>query len=103
MSPAAAIRDRDVAELPSRRDEDWRWTDLRGLVRSLPARSQTYVGNLGPGVFDALSRRSPREAGHRSRCRVKSGGTDSAVCPAPDAENTQRTGIGDGLEVDQRP
>ncbi|WP_366519341.1 Fe-S cluster assembly protein SufD [uncultured Caulobacter sp.] len=25
--------------LPSRRDEDWRWTDLRGLLRTLPAPS----------------------------------------------------------------
>lgn len=36
MSLASAIRTGDVAELPSRRDEDWRWTDLRGLVRSIP-------------------------------------------------------------------
>jgi Fe-S cluster assembly protein SufD len=55
MSLARAIETGDLAELPSRRDEDWRWTDLRGLVRSLPPRSQTYVGNLGPGLFDALA------------------------------------------------
>lgn len=39
MSLASAIRTGDVAELPSRRDEDWRWTDLRGLVRSIPPAS----------------------------------------------------------------
>lgn len=58
MSLAKAIETGDLAELPSRRDEDWRWTDLRGLVRSLPPRSGTYVGNLGPGVFDALAEES---------------------------------------------
>jgi Fe-S cluster assembly protein SufD len=55
MSLARAIETGDVAELPSRRDEDWRWTDLRGLVRELPARSETYDGALPPGPFDALA------------------------------------------------
>jgi Fe-S cluster assembly protein SufD len=41
MSLARAIETGDVGELPSRRDEDWRWTDLRGLVRVLPAASPT--------------------------------------------------------------
>ncbi len=36
MSLASALKTGDVAELPSRRDEDWRWTDLRGLIRVLP-------------------------------------------------------------------
>ena len=36
MSLASAITTGDVAELPSRRDEDWRWTDLRGLLRAVP-------------------------------------------------------------------
>src|SRR6201999_3838070 len=39
MSLARAIETGDVTELPSRRDEDWRWTDLRGLVRTLPPAS----------------------------------------------------------------
>jgi Fe-S cluster assembly protein SufD len=39
MSLARAIATGDVAELPSRRDEDWRWTDLRGLLRTLPPAS----------------------------------------------------------------
>ena len=55
MSLAKAIETGDLAELPSRRDEDWRWTDLRGLVRSLPPRSPTFVGDLGPGLFDAVA------------------------------------------------
>jgi Fe-S cluster assembly protein SufD len=36
MSLASAIRTRDLAELPSRRDEDWRWSDLRALIRVMP-------------------------------------------------------------------
>ncbi len=55
MSLAAAIRDRDVAELPSRRDEDWRWTDLRGLIRTLPEPSAPFEGDPGEGPFDALA------------------------------------------------
>ena len=39
MSLARAIETGDLAELPSRRDEDWRWTDLRGLIRALPPAS----------------------------------------------------------------
>ncbi len=39
MSLAVALKTHDLAELPSRRDEDWRWTDLRGLIRVLPPMS----------------------------------------------------------------
>ena len=55
MSLAAAIADHDVAQLPSRRDEDWRWTDLRGLIRTLPAPSEPFEGDVGAGPFDALA------------------------------------------------
>ncbi len=54
MSLASAIRDRDVAELPSKRDEDWRWTDLRGLVRVLPEPSRP-ANPSSAGPFDALA------------------------------------------------
>jgi Fe-S cluster assembly protein SufD len=54
LSVTAAIRDRNVAELPGKRDEDWRWTDLRGLIRILPAPSQPFEGELGAGPFDEL-------------------------------------------------
>ncbi|HEY2707516.1 MAG TPA: Fe-S cluster assembly protein SufD [Caulobacteraceae bacterium] len=53
-SLARAIETGDLAELPSRRDEDWRWTDLRGLIRELPApagRGEVW----GPGVFSQVS------------------------------------------------
>jgi Fe-S cluster assembly protein SufD len=36
MSLARAIETGDLTALPTRRDEDWRWTDLRGLLRTLP-------------------------------------------------------------------
>ena len=55
MSLAAAIRDRDVAELPGKRDEDWRWTDLRGLIRVLPEPSKPFEGDVGAGPFDPLA------------------------------------------------
>jgi Fe-S cluster assembly protein SufD len=51
MSLASAIATRDASELPSRRDEDWRWTDLRGLIRQVPPQS--------PAVEDAVQRGGP--------------------------------------------
>ena len=49
MSLAAALRTRDVTKLPSRRDEDWRWSDLRGLLREIPPASpEIEVGEGGP-------------------------------------------------------
>jgi Fe-S cluster assembly protein SufD len=55
MSLARAIETGDLAELPSRRDEDWRWTDLRGLIRELPAKSSTVESDVGAGPFDGLA------------------------------------------------
>jgi Fe-S cluster assembly protein SufD len=55
MSLARAIATGDVTELPSRRQEDWRWTDLRGLIRALPAPSAEFAGALGPGPFDGVA------------------------------------------------
>jgi Fe-S cluster assembly protein SufD len=55
LSLSTAIRDRDVSALPGKRDEDWRWTDLRGLIRILPPPSEPYPGDVGGGPFDALA------------------------------------------------
>ena len=75
MSLAAAIADRDVAQLPSRRDEDWRWTDLRGLIRALPAPSEPFDGDVGPGPFDALAdERRLLVNGGEARIDVPAGG-----------------------------
>jgi Fe-S cluster assembly protein SufD len=41
VSLASALRSGDLAQLPGRRDEDWRWTDLRGLIRAVPPASPT--------------------------------------------------------------
>jgi Fe-S cluster assembly protein SufD len=51
MSLAKAIATGDLTQLPSRRDEDWRWTDLRGLIRILPPGSPVFEGDLGAGPF----------------------------------------------------
>ena len=39
MSLARAIESGDLTELPSRRHEEWRWSDLAGLIRALPPAS----------------------------------------------------------------
>lgn len=56
MSVLSAIRTRDAAELPGKRDEDWRYTDLRGLIRAVPEPSAAVdVDTIVPGVFDAAA------------------------------------------------
>lgn len=56
MNVASAIRDRDVSQLPGKRDEDWRWTDLRGLIRQAPEPSASVdATRLGAGPFDTLA------------------------------------------------
>ena len=55
MSLASALRSRDVAELPSRRDENWRWSDLRGLLRVLPPASPQVAPPQSPGPFAAAA------------------------------------------------
>lgn len=55
MSLALALKTGDASRLPSRRDEDWRWTDLRGLIRTIPAESPAFLGDVGAGPFDALA------------------------------------------------
>jgi Fe-S cluster assembly protein SufD len=57
LSLALALKTRDVADLPGKRQEDWRWTDLRGLVRVLPEPSAPVDRDLGAGPFDALAER----------------------------------------------
>lgn len=54
MTLASAIRTGDLAELPGRRDEDWRWTDLRGLIRVLPPASPPAVEVTHNRALDGL-------------------------------------------------
>ena len=59
MSLAAAIATRDASALPGRRDEDWRWTDLRGLIRQVPEPSAPLAPEaLGPGLFAGVAARA---------------------------------------------
>lgn len=51
MSVSQAIAAGDVALLPSRRDEDWRWTDLRGLIRAMPPMSPVSERQFEAGAF----------------------------------------------------
>jgi Fe-S cluster assembly protein SufD len=55
MSVARAIETGDLTELPSRRQEDWRWTDVFGLIRVLPPISPANDAPLAPGPFSALA------------------------------------------------
>ena len=55
MTLSLAIDTRDAALLPSRRDEDWRWSDLRGLIRAIPPASPPYQGSVGEGPFAAAA------------------------------------------------
>ena len=55
MSLATALRTGDVSQLPGKRDEDWRWTDLRGLLRTLPPAAPEGAAPAGPGPFAGLA------------------------------------------------
>jgi len=59
MSLASAIAARDAEALPGRRDEDWRWTDIRGLIRVVPEPSAAVAADvLGEGPFAGLAART---------------------------------------------
>jgi Fe-S cluster assembly protein SufD len=70
VSLADAIRARDVSQLPSRRDEDWRWTDLRGLIRQAPEPSAPLEA-AEPGPFAALAARPRLIANGRGEPRLE--------------------------------
>jgi Fe-S cluster assembly protein SufD len=56
VSVGAAIAARDPAALPGKRDEDWRWTDLRGLIRQVPEPSVPVDPRaVGQGPFEHLA------------------------------------------------
>lgn len=50
MSLSTAL---EGSDLPSRRHEDWRWTDLRGLIRNVPP--------VSPVFFDVIKSSGPFE------------------------------------------
>jgi Fe-S cluster assembly protein SufD len=55
MSLARAIETADATALPSRRDEDWRWSDLRGLIRAIPPASPEDQRPPAAGPFAAIA------------------------------------------------
>jgi Fe-S cluster assembly protein SufD len=72
LSLAAAIRDGDLAQLPGRRDEDWRWTDLRGLIRTAPpASAPVDPREVGRGPFDHLAQSGYVVANGRDPARIE--------------------------------
>lgn len=74
MSLSAALKSGDVSLLPGKRDEDWKWTDLRGLLRVLPAAAPALdLAGLVEGPFDALA-----EARH-----IVAGGQESVAIEVP--------------------
>ncbi len=54
MSLAVALRTRELGDLPGRRDEDWRWTDLRGLIRALPPESPTVAAVAANALLEPI-------------------------------------------------
>ncbi len=78
-SLARAIETGDVAELPSRHDEDWRWTDLAGLIRQLPQPSAEIEGDLGKGPFDDLVGHTVRIPNGRLSSVIAMTGADSCL------------------------
>jgi Fe-S cluster assembly protein SufD len=74
LNLTAAIRERDPAQLPSKRDEDWRWTDLRGLIRALPEPSAPVdPRDVGQGPFEHLVSDSYVIANGRDDVRIAVG------------------------------
>ncbi len=57
MSLARAIETGDLSELPSRREEGWRWSDIRSLLRVMPPLSPKATPPDRPGPFAGLAER----------------------------------------------
>ncbi|WP_297511687.1 Fe-S cluster assembly protein SufD [uncultured Caulobacter sp.] len=55
MTLSIALKTGDLSALPSRRDEDWRWTDLRGLLKTLPPAAPAHDGAVPAGPFAGLA------------------------------------------------
>ncbi len=53
MSLALALQSGDVTSLPSRRDEAWRYTDLRAALRAIPEASPKDETAIAAGPFAA--------------------------------------------------
>lgn len=91
MSLARAIETGELAELPSRRQEDWRWTDMRALVRQLPERAGPGHA-WGPGLFSQI------DAGQRVEI-VNGQGPTSLVIDGGQTVELRFIADGDGSSV----
>ena len=76
MTLASALKTGDLTQLPSRRDEDWRWTDLRGLIRAVPPASPAEDGDVAKGPFDGLAADEILFVNGRQRHAATSGAGD---------------------------
>ena len=54
MSLALALQSGDVTSLPSRRDEAWRYTDLRAALRAIPEVSPKDEAPIAAGPFAGI-------------------------------------------------
>ena len=55
MSLALALQSGDVTSLPSRRDEAWRYTDLRAALRAIPEASPKDEAAIAAGPFASIA------------------------------------------------
>lgn len=55
MSLALALQSGDASSLPSRRDEAWRYTDLRAALRAIPAASPKDEAPIAAGPFATMA------------------------------------------------
>lgn len=76
MSLSTAIENSD---LPSRRHEDWRWTDLRGLIRTVPP--------VSPVFFDVIKSSGPFEGQAAAELIIANGRQN--WWPGEDAETVE--------------
>jgi Fe-S cluster assembly protein SufD len=72
LSVQSAIAARDADSLPGKRDEDWRWTDLRGLIRTVPEPSAPLAPEaVGAGPFAGLAARTLLIANGRGEAAIE--------------------------------
>ena len=79
MTLSTALKTGDLSALPSRRDEDWRWTDLRGLLRVLPPAAPAHDGAVPAGPFASLADAETVFVNGRRVTASDAGGSGSTV------------------------
>jgi Fe-S cluster assembly protein SufD len=97
MSLARAIETGDLGQLPSRRDEDWRWTDLRGLLRALPKAAPTRLERIvaPAGEAGVVDRRITAPAGAAQVTRVSIEVAEGGRLTLTEIYDGEGDGVGD--------